>query len=76
VHRVAQAARPRMKGTVDAYRQTVLVGFQQVEDELVTLRLLEQQAVIEEARRGPPPGRLKNSHSTRQGGATVPLQQA
>ena len=45
---VAQA-RAAYEGTVDAYRQTVLVGFQQVEDELVTLRLLEQQAVIEEA---------------------------
>ena len=33
---------------VDNYRQTVLVGFQQVEDEIVTLRFLEQQAVIED----------------------------
>lgn len=49
--RRAQVAQTRAayEGTVDAYRQTVLVGFQQVEDELVTLRVLEQQAVIEEA---------------------------
>ena len=45
---VAQA-RAAYEGTVDTYRQTVLAGFQQVEDELVTLRVLEQQAVIEEA---------------------------
>jgi len=45
---VAQA-RAAYEGTVDMYRQTVLAGFQQVEDEIVTLRVLEQQAVIEEA---------------------------
>jgi NodT family efflux transporter outer membrane factor (OMF) lipoprotein len=45
---VAQA-RAAYEGTVDTYRQTVLAGFQQVEDELVTLRVLEQQAGIEEA---------------------------
>jgi NodT family efflux transporter outer membrane factor (OMF) lipoprotein len=42
------AARAAWEGTVDDYRQTVLQGFQQVEDELVTLRVLEQQAVVEE----------------------------
>ena len=31
------------------YRQTVLGSFQQVEDEMVTLRVLEKQAVIEDA---------------------------
>jgi NodT family efflux transporter outer membrane factor (OMF) lipoprotein len=35
--------------SVDNYRQTVLAGFEQVEDEIVTLRVLEQQAVIEDA---------------------------
>ncbi len=35
--------------TVDNYRQTVLSGFEQVEDQLVTLRVLEKQAVVEEA---------------------------
>ncbi len=46
--RVAQA-RAAYEGTVDTYRQTVLAGFQQVEDQLVTLRVLAQQAEIEEA---------------------------
>jgi len=42
------AARAEWEITVDDYRQTVLQGFQQVEDELVTLRVLEQQSVVEE----------------------------
>jgi NodT family efflux transporter outer membrane factor (OMF) lipoprotein len=33
---------------VAVYRQTVLTGFQQVEDQLAALRILEQQAAIEE----------------------------
>jgi NodT family efflux transporter outer membrane factor (OMF) lipoprotein len=42
-------ARASYDASVDSYRQTVLAGFQQVEDEIVTLRVLEQQAVIEES---------------------------
>jgi NodT family efflux transporter outer membrane factor (OMF) lipoprotein len=45
---VAQA-RAAYDISVDNYRQTVLSGFQQVEDEVVTLRVLEKQAVIEDA---------------------------
>ena len=45
---VAQA-RAAYNVSVDGYRQTVLSGLQQVEDNLVTLRVLEQQAGIEEA---------------------------
>ena len=45
---VAQA-RAAYDISVDNYRQTVLAGFEQVEDDLVTLRVLEKQAVIEEA---------------------------
>jgi len=45
---VAQA-RAAYDANVATYRQTVLAGFQQVEDEIVTLRVLEQQAVVEEA---------------------------
>jgi NodT family efflux transporter outer membrane factor (OMF) lipoprotein len=39
--------RAAYQASVHDYRQTVLAGFQQVEDELVTLRVLEKQAVIE-----------------------------
>ena len=45
---VAQA-RAAHDVTVDNYRQTVLSALQQVEDDITTLRVLEQQAVIEDA---------------------------
>ena len=45
---VAQA-RAAYDVSVDNYRQAVLSSFQQVEDNLVALRVLEQQAGIEEA---------------------------
>jgi NodT family efflux transporter outer membrane factor (OMF) lipoprotein len=45
---VAQA-RAAYDASVDDYRQTVLAAFQQVEDEIVSLRVLEQQAAIEDA---------------------------
>ena len=45
---VAQA-RAAYDASVDNYRQTVLFGFEQVEDDIVTLRVLEQQSVIEAA---------------------------
>jgi outer membrane protein TolC len=43
-----RAARAAYEGTVDAYRQTVLTSFQQVEDQIVTLRVLEQEGAIED----------------------------
>jgi outer membrane protein TolC len=42
-------ARAAYDATVADYRQTVLSGLQQVEDEIVTLRILERQAVVEDA---------------------------
>jgi len=45
---VAQA-RAAYDATVATYRQTVLSGFEQVEDDMVTLRVLERQAVGEDA---------------------------
>ena len=44
---VAQA-RAAYDENVANYRQAVLTGFQQVEDELASLRILEQQAAVEE----------------------------
>jgi NodT family efflux transporter outer membrane factor (OMF) lipoprotein len=41
-------ARAAYDASVDSYRQTVLTGLQQVEDNLVTLRVLEHQATIED----------------------------
>ncbi|HEY0801242.1 MAG TPA: efflux transporter outer membrane subunit, partial [Steroidobacteraceae bacterium] len=43
-----RTARATYEGTVDTYRQTVLTSFQQVEDQIVTLRVLEQEGVIED----------------------------
>jgi NodT family efflux transporter outer membrane factor (OMF) lipoprotein len=45
---VAQA-RAAYEARLDTYRQTVLSSLEQVEDEIATLRVLEQQAVIEDA---------------------------
>lgn len=42
------AARAAWEQSVDNYRLIVLEGFQQVEDELVTLRVLEQQSLVED----------------------------
>jgi NodT family efflux transporter outer membrane factor (OMF) lipoprotein len=42
------AARATYDAQVATYRQTVLSGLQQVEDQIVTLKVLEQQAVIED----------------------------
>ena len=42
-------ARAAYEANVASYRQTVLSGFEQVEDQIATLRILEQQAVVEEA---------------------------
>jgi NodT family efflux transporter outer membrane factor (OMF) lipoprotein len=43
------AARAQYESSVATYRQTVLTALQQVEDQLVGLRILQQQAVIEDA---------------------------
>jgi NodT family efflux transporter outer membrane factor (OMF) lipoprotein len=42
-----EQARARYEQSVATYRQTVLTAFQQVEDELAALRVLEQEAVVE-----------------------------
>jgi NodT family efflux transporter outer membrane factor (OMF) lipoprotein len=41
-------SRAAYQASVHDYRQTVLSGFEQVEDELATLRVLEKQAVVED----------------------------
>jgi NodT family efflux transporter outer membrane factor (OMF) lipoprotein len=41
-------ARAAYDATVATYRQTVLAAFEQVEDELATLRILEQQVKVQE----------------------------
>jgi len=48
-HAQVLQARAAYRASVANYRQTVLAGIEQVEDQIVTLRVLEQQAVIEDA---------------------------
>jgi len=48
-HDQVLAARAAYNGTVAAYRQTVLTAFEQVEDNLSGLRILAQEAEIEDA---------------------------
>lgn len=43
-----EQARAAYDATVASYRQTVLTGFQEVEDNLAALRILEQEAAIQE----------------------------
>lgn len=43
-----EQARGLFEQNVANYRQTVLTGFQQVEDELATLRILEEQAKVQD----------------------------
>lgn len=43
-----EQARASYDQTIAQYRQTVLEGFQQVEDQLAALRILEQQSVVED----------------------------
>jgi NodT family efflux transporter outer membrane factor (OMF) lipoprotein len=47
-HALVEQARAQFDATVALYRQTVLTGFQQVEDELAALRILAQQAAAED----------------------------
>ena len=42
------AARAAYDGTVASYRQTVLTGFQEVEDNLAALRILESEAKVQD----------------------------
>lgn len=48
-HAVVEQNRAQLDAAIADYRQTVLTGFQQVEDELAALRILADQAVAQEA---------------------------
>jgi NodT family efflux transporter outer membrane factor (OMF) lipoprotein len=48
-HGTVAAARANYDQSVAAYRQTVLTAFQQVEDDLSSLRILQRQAALEDA---------------------------
>jgi len=48
-HAVVEQNRALLDATIADYRQTVLTGFQQVEDELSSLRILAAQAIAQDA---------------------------
>ena len=48
-HAVAKQAQAQYDAQVAAYRQTVLAGFQEVEDNLAALRLLAEEAIQQDA---------------------------
>lgn len=48
-HGITQQARSAYNQSVDQYRQTTLVAFQEVEDNLAALRILQNEAKIENA---------------------------
>src|SRR5207237_8889654 len=48
-HAVVEQNRAQLDAAIADYRQTVLTGFQQVEDELAALRILADQAGAQEA---------------------------
>jgi NodT family efflux transporter outer membrane factor (OMF) lipoprotein len=49
IHGEVQEAQANYDATVAAYRQTVLTAFQQVEDDLAGLRILEQEAAAQDS---------------------------
>jgi NodT family efflux transporter outer membrane factor (OMF) lipoprotein len=48
-HGLVQEATETYNGTVDTYRQTVLTAFQQIEDDLSGLRILEEEQGVEDS---------------------------
>jgi NodT family efflux transporter outer membrane factor (OMF) lipoprotein len=48
IRALTDQARAAYDGTVAAYRQTVLTGFKEVEDNLAALRILEEEALVQD----------------------------
>jgi NodT family efflux transporter outer membrane factor (OMF) lipoprotein len=67
-------AKTSYDSTVASYRQTVLTGFQQVEDNLAALRILEQEAGVQASAVQDAQRSLDLSNSRYQGGVTSYLE--
>jgi NodT family efflux transporter outer membrane factor (OMF) lipoprotein len=67
---VSDQAKATYNQAVANYRQTVLTGFQQVEDNLAALRVLEQEAEVERAAVTAAQGALDTSMTLFKGGLT------
>jgi outer membrane protein TolC len=67
---VSDQAKAAYNQAVANYRQTVLTGFQQVEDNLAALRVLEQEAQVQRAAVTAAQGALDTSMTLFRGGLT------
>jgi NodT family efflux transporter outer membrane factor (OMF) lipoprotein len=73
-HAITQQARDAYEQQVANYRQTVLAGFEDVEDNLAALRILSQEAVTEEAAVEAARRSLSISTNRYKGGVTTYLE--
>ena len=71
---VNEQARSAYRQSVDQYRQTTLVAFQEVEDNLAALRILENEATIEDAAVAAAQHALDLSNTRYKGGVTSYLE--
>jgi NodT family efflux transporter outer membrane factor (OMF) lipoprotein len=71
---ISEQARARYKASVDSYRQTVLVAFQEVEDNLAALRILQEEAQTEDAAVAAAQHSLQLSTTRYKGGVTNYLE--
>jgi NodT family efflux transporter outer membrane factor (OMF) lipoprotein len=73
-HAATDEARASYDSSVASYRQTVLTGFQQVEDNLAALRILEQEAGVQASAVDAAKRSLDLSNSRYEGGVTSYLE--
>ena len=73
-HTAADEAKAAYDSSVASYRQTVLTGFQQVEDNLAALRILEQEAGVQASAVEAAQRSLDLSNTRYEGGVTSYLE--
>lgn len=71
---ISEQARSAFRQSVDQYRQTTLVAFQEVEDNLAALRILQNEAKIEDAAVAAAQHSLDLSNTRYKGGVTSYLE--
>jgi NodT family efflux transporter outer membrane factor (OMF) lipoprotein len=71
---ISEQARSAYRQSVDAYRQTTLVAFQEVEDNLAALRILQNEAKVEDAAVAAAQHALDLSNTRYKGGVTNYLE--
>ncbi|MGH9738680.1 MAG: efflux transporter outer membrane subunit [Candidatus Acidiferrales bacterium] len=73
-HGISEQARSAYRQSVDQYRQTTLVAFQEVEDNLAALRILRNEAKVEDAAIAAAQHSLDLSNTRYKGGVTSYLE--